>query len=136
MNRPAALPTRDEVHHAITAITESLGKPPSTLALAKHLGLANTTFRRQFPDIAADLNRIRSAEPGPENVQHSSPYQELKQHNAKLRRDIEELTMHLELAAANIQRLTLENHRLLRERDEATRVTPITRARQRRTPGS
>ena len=39
--------------------------------------------------------------------------------------------MHLELAVANIQRLTLENHRLRRERDEATRVTPITRARQR-----
>ena len=55
MTRRAALPTPDEVHDAITAITEALGKPPSTLALAKHLGLANTTFRRQFPDIAADL---------------------------------------------------------------------------------
>lgn len=134
MTRRAALPTPDEVHDAITAITESLGKPPSTLALAKHLGLANTTFRRQFPDIAADLSRTRSTELGHEDVQHSSPYQVLKQHNAKLRHDIEELTMHLELAVANIQRLTLENHRLRRERDEATRVTPISRARQRRTP--
>ena len=104
------------------------------LQIAKHLGLANTTFRRQFPDIAADLSRIRSTEPDHEGDQHSSPYQELKQHNAKLRRDIEELTTHLELAVANIQRLTLENHRLRRERDEATRVTPITRARQRRAP--
>jgi len=134
VTRRAALPTPEEVHDAITAITEALGKPPSTLALAKHLGLANTTFRRQFPDIAADLNRIRSTEPGHEDFQDSSPYRELKQHNAKLRRDIEELTTHLELAVANIQRLTLENHRLRRERDEATRVTPITRARQRRTP--
>jgi hypothetical protein len=134
VTRRAALPTSDEVHDAITAITETVGKPPSILALAKHLGLANTTFRRQFPDIAADLSRIRSTEPGHENAQHSSPYQELKQHNGKLRRDIEELTMHLELAVANIQRLTLENHRLRRERDEATHVTPITRARQRRTP--
>ena len=133
MNRRAALPTPDEVHDAITALTEALGKPPSALALAKHLGLANTTFRRQFPDIAADLRRIRSTEPGREGAQDSSPYQELKQHNAKLR-DIEELTVHLELAVANIQRLSLENHRLRRERDEATHVTPIIRARQRRTP--
>jgi len=134
MNRRAALPTPDEVHDAITALTEALGKPASALALAKHLGLANTTFRRQFPDIAADLRRIRSTEPGREGAQDSSPYQELKQHNAKLRRDIEELTAHLELAVANIQRLSLENHRLRRERDEATHVTPIIRARQRRTP--
>jgi hypothetical protein len=134
MNRRAALPTPDEVHDAITALTEAHGKPPRTLALAKHLGLANTTFRRQFPDIAAGLRRIRSTEPGREGAQDSSPYQELKQHNAKLRRDIEELAVHLELAVANIQRLSLENHRLRRERDEATHVTPISRARQRRTP--
>lgn len=134
MTRRAALPTRDEVHDAITAITATLGKPPSTLALARHLGLANTTFRRQFPDIAAELNRIRSTESGNEDAHGSSPYQELKHHNTKLRRDIDELTTHLELAVANIQRLTLENHRLRRERDEATHVTPITQARQRRTP--
>jgi hypothetical protein len=134
LNRRAGLPTPDEVHDAIAAMTESLGKPPSTLALAKHFGLANTTFRRQFPDIAADLNNIRSTQAGREDVQHSSPYRELKQHNAKLRRDVQDLTLQLELAVANIQRLTLENHRLRRERDEATRVTPISRARQRRAP--
>lgn len=134
MTRRAALPTPDEVHHAITALTETLGKPPSTLALAKHFGLANTTFRRQFPDVAADLSRFRSTEPDHQDAQDPSPYQDLKRHNAKLRHDIAELTMHLELAVANIQRLTLENHRLRRERDEATGVTPITRARQRRTP--
>ena len=72
MNRRAALPTPDEVHDAITALTEALGKPASALALAKHLGLANTTFRRQFPDIAADLNRIRSTRPSHEDRQDSS----------------------------------------------------------------
>ena len=127
-------PSLDEVHHAISAITEATGKAPSTLAVANQLGLANTTFRRQFPDIAATLTRNRSAQRGSQSAPQSAPYETLKQHNAKLRREIAELTEQLDLAIANIQRLTLENHRLRQERDEASRVTPITEARRRRSP--
>ncbi|MEE6168584.1 MULTISPECIES: hypothetical protein [unclassified Mycolicibacterium] len=128
----ASQPSLDEVHHAIAAITEATGKAPSALAVAKQLGLANTTFRRQFPDITATLTRNRSTERRAQDAPQSAPYEKLKQHNAKLRREIAELTEHLDLAIANIQRLTLENHRLRRERDEASRVTPITEARRRR----
>lgn len=128
------LPTHDEVQEAITALTQATGKPPSTLALAKHLVIPNTTFRRQFPHITAGLNNARLTELAPQDDQHSSPYKQLQKQNAQLRRELEELHTHLRIAAANIQRLTLENHRLRRERDEASRVTPITRARQQRQP--
>ena len=134
MRPRSPLPTHDEVQEAITALTQATGKPPSTLALAKHLGIANTTFRRQFPDITTDLSRAPSSELAPQDDQRPSPYKQLQKKNAQLRRDIEELNTHLRLAAANIQRLTLENHRLRRERDEASRVTSITRARQQGKP--
>jgi hypothetical protein len=38
-----------------------------------------------------------------------------------------ELAEHLELAVANIQRLTLENHRLRQQLETATKVTHIDR---------
>ena len=94
MNRRAALPTPDEVHDAITALTEALRKPPSALALAKHLGLANTTFRRHFPDIAADsqthrINRTVSrgrprliAVPGAQTAQRQAPPRHRGTHRA------------------------------------------------------
>lgn len=132
MTARSASPTNDEVRHAIATLTDTTGKPPSVLALAKYCGIANTTFRRQYPQITAELKSDCSTEPGRQDDQHSSPYQELKNRNAKLRREVENLHANLELAAANIQRLTLEVHRLRQERDEASRVTSITRARQQR----
>ncbi|MET9500016.1 hypothetical protein [Streptomyces sp. NPDC006552] len=33
---------------------------PSVLALARQLGLSNTTFRRRFPGIAQELGTLRS----------------------------------------------------------------------------
>lgn len=77
------------------------------------------------PDIAATLTRNRSIDRQHQGAPHSAPYENLKQQNAKLRRDIAELTEHLALAVAIIQRLTLENHRLRQERDEASPVSSI-----------
>jgi hypothetical protein len=130
MTSRAALPTDAEVQEAIIALTEETGKP-STLAVATKLGIANTTFRRQFPSITADLGRNRRSDGTLEDDQPSSPFHELKKQNTQLRREIENLKANLELAVANIQRLTLDKHRLQQERDEAARVTPISRARQR-----
>lgn len=127
-------PTETEVQEAIASLTEATGKPPSTLAVATKLGIANTTFRRQFPSITAELGRIRRSDNAPADVQPSSAFHELQKRNAQLRRDLEDLNVNLELAVANIQRLTLENNRLRQERDEASRVTPISRSRQHRKP--
>ncbi len=130
---PRSAPLTDaEVQQAIAELTETTGKAPSALALARHLGIANTTFRRQFPALATDLSQARRNEVSSGEGRSPTRFEELKEQNSRLRRDNEELSTHLELAVANIQRLTLENHRLQRERDEAAGVTSITKARQKR----
>ncbi|MCI2421380.1 hypothetical protein MOQ72_28475 [Saccharopolyspora sp. K220] len=47
--------------------------------------------------------------------------------NDKLRRDNHELREHLDLAAANIQRLTLDNYRPRQQLEAATKVIRIDR---------
>ncbi|MFJ2377141.1 hypothetical protein ACIOZL_31090 [Streptomyces sp. NPDC087769] len=55
------LPSRADVSAAVDALTAETGRAPSVLALATRLGLANTTFRRNFPTICAELTRSRPA---------------------------------------------------------------------------
>lgn len=63
MTRRANLPTVEDVQLAIKELAEATGKPPTVLALASRFGLANTTFRRNFPDITAGLAHQQSAWP-------------------------------------------------------------------------
>ena len=55
MTRRTDLPTVEDVQLAIKELGETIGKPPTVLAVARRLGLANTTFRRNFPDLTANL---------------------------------------------------------------------------------
>ena len=122
MSRRTDLPSVEDVQIAVKQLGEATGKPPTVLALARHLGLANTTFRRNFPHIATELHQ-QSQNPSPEEPTGISRFDQLKRQNDQLRRDNHELTEHLELALANIQRLTLENHQL-RQHLEATTKSP------------
>lgn len=129
MNTPATLPSMSQVHAArdqVLAHAQSHGQRPSVLSVARQLGLSNTTFRRHFPDIAAEIGNARRA--AGEHTTDSSqptPHDRLVARNTKLRRDNRQLREHLELAVANIQRLTVENHRFRRELEAATKITPL-----------
>jgi hypothetical protein len=125
VTRRAALPSLVEVRTAITELTEAAGKPPTILALARHLGLANTTFRRNFPDTAAELSDQRSRLAPPESPDGMSRHDKLQRDNDKLRRDTHELTAHLELAIASIQRLALDNEQLRRTLEATGKITRI-----------
>lgn len=67
MNRRSDLPTATEVEAAIGHLTETTGKAPTILALAKHLGLPNITVRTNFPELVA--SRCSVTEP----VRHRHP---------------------------------------------------------------
>lgn len=126
MTRRTGLPSVEDVQLAVTELTEVTGKSPTVLALASRFGLANTTFRRNFPDIAAGLAHQRAAGPASADAAISR-FDQLKADNDKLRRDNHELAEHLDLAVANIQRLALESHRLRQQLETATKVTHIDR---------
>jgi hypothetical protein len=130
VTRRTGLPSHDDVQLAIKQLTETTGKPPAVLALARHLGLANTTFRRHFPDITTELTQQRSPAPAGSDPVAASRFEKIQRENTELRRARRELAEHLELAIANIQRLTLDNHHLRQQLHAATKITHInTRSR-------
>jgi AraC-like DNA-binding protein len=125
VTRRTVLPSQDDVQLAIKRLTETTGKPPTVLALARHLGLANTTFRRHFPDITTELTQQRSPAPADSDPVAASRFEKIQRENTELRRARRELAEHLELAIANIQRLTLDNHHLRQQLHAATKITHI-----------
>lgn len=123
MSRAADIPAEHGVDLALErylAGCRDNGRRPSVLALAAELGMSNTTFRRHFPRHAQEISQARSRpeHPGKSDTQ-PSPYDVLSARNARLRRANRTLTGNLKLAAAQIQRLGIENA-LLREALEAS----------------
>ena len=104
------------------------GRRPSVLALASQLGLSNTTFRRHFPDLVAEVSALRSG-PAPTANGTPTPTEQLLARNAKLRRANRDLAENLKFAAAHIQRLAIDNARLREALEADSNVTRIDRAR-------
>lgn len=135
MSRHTAVPSEAHVRkvlHELQDRAEQNGTRPSVLGLARHFGLSNTTFRRHFPGVARDISAARTAPPSEGQPHGASRYDRLVERNAKLRRANRDLSAHIKLAAAHIQRLALENARLTRQLEAASQVTRIdTRSKHR-----
>lgn len=120
------MPSDHDVRAMLTLLradTGRNGREPSVLALAHRLGLANTTFRRNYPGIVAELTRQAATRQLPESA--VSRYEQLQQTGTQLRSDNQRLRDHLDLAAAVIQRLTLENQRLRHQLENEAKVARI-----------
>jgi AcrR family transcriptional regulator len=127
-------PSPEQARHArdhVLAQAAAAGRRPSVLAVARQLGLSNTTFRRHFPDIAEEVGDTRRTPPaGPADAGGPSAHDKLVARNAKLRRDNRQLREHLDLAIANIQRLTLQNHRQQQALESHAKITQIDKRTQ------
>ncbi|MFD3458264.1 hypothetical protein ACFWVM_00975 [Nocardia fluminea] len=134
MNRRPDLPDAATVDAAIDHIIDRTGKPPTTLALANHLGVPNTTFRRNFPNVTDRLHQQR-ARSQRESTRNASRFEQIVGENTALRSANQSLVENLELAAAIIQRLSMENRRLRAELEAAHSLSRIgTGARPRPRP--
>lgn len=131
MSRPVDIPAEAIARRVMDQYTTEChdnGTRPSVLALAAKLGLSNTTFRRHFPDLAEALSALRSRLGSPDAAQtRPSPYEILAARNAKLRRANRTLTENLRFAAAQIQRLALDNTRLHDALEASSNITRIDR---------
>ncbi|TQC51005.1 hypothetical protein EEB14_01310 [Rhodococcus sp. WS4] len=107
----------------LTVACEERGKHPSVLELARILGLPNSTFRRRYPDIAQKIADRRTA-PIVKAARQTEEVR-LAARNAKLKRENHQLKQQLQLAVAQIQRLSLHNAQLLEETQSAANVTHI-----------
>jgi hypothetical protein len=136
VSRAADIPAGHTVDSALERyLTECRdnGRRPSVLALAAKLGMSNTTFRRHFPGQVRKISGLRrDSEPDSRITAGTgpSPYEQLIARNAKLRRANRILTQNLRLAAAQVQRLSLDNARLREELQSTASVTSIDQARR------
>ncbi|GAA3777746.1 hypothetical protein GCM10022225_76970 [Plantactinospora mayteni] len=128
MTQPPPL-TDTDVRAALDAMhreTATTGRRPSVLGLAQRLGLPNTTLRRRFPEICAELTPGHTT-PAASPATDVATIRNLRRDNARLRRDNHNLTANLEVAIANIQQLTLEVHQLREALEHARNVTRLPR---------
>lgn len=88
--------------------------------MAKQLGLSNATFWRHFPDQAAAIGEQRRRQHATDTA--PTAYEKLRAEIAAVRRNNQELTEQLATAVAQIQRLSVQNHRLQQELEAASGV--------------
>ena len=127
MTRRVPLPSESGVRTALAELRKSNEAGIVTARdLARQLGLANSTFWRHFPEIAqevADENRVvfRAAQATPANAPRASdPDGALRKENATLRDQIE-------LAVAQIQRLTIDNQALRDQLEAQANIVKLPR---------
>ncbi|MFG3370318.1 hypothetical protein ACIPWY_39540 [Streptomyces sp. NPDC090032] len=105
---PAPPVGRADVQPAIDTLTAESGRTPSVLLLATRLGPVGTAFRRNFPDVCAELS---IAAPTGSAVGADACSRQ-KTDNARLQRDKRDLAAQLKVAIAVIQRLSADNETL------------------------
>jgi len=131
VTRPADIPADARVRRVLDQYLSEChdnGKRPSVLALAIMLGMTNTTFRRHFPQQAKEISGARSTpRPRPGAKTQPSSHDVLAARNARLRRANHRLTGNLRLAAAQVQRLGMENARLREALEASSDITHIDR---------
>lgn len=120
MTRNSDQPDAATVDAAIEHLQRATGRSPSVLTVARHLGLANTTFRRRFPDI---VDQLRGSIPIA-NAPGAAPRQ-VYSDVVRLRQRNRDLTDRLELAESSIQRLSLDNRVLRQQLEQATAVVHL-----------
>ncbi|MGC0367085.1 transposase-like protein [Rhodococcus sp. 27YEA15] len=134
MTQPGKMPTAAAVSAELAElVAESAerGVLPSVLALARRLGIANTTLRRNFPEAVEVLTKHRQADRGtPTPAEPTSHLQNLELENRKLRTRNRELTEQIALASSQIQQLSLEAHHLRVELHQRTAITTIATPRK------
>ncbi|MFF1463391.1 hypothetical protein [Streptomyces sp. NPDC058330] len=133
MTRQLAVPSELRVRAVLEELRRQAadeGKAPSVLALARKLGLSNTTFRRHFPHIAREVTESRSSSGGSSGEERQSRLDMVVARNAKLKITNRTLKGHLKLAAAQIQRLASENAQLRQALEASAKVSHIGPARQ------
>lgn len=127
MTRRVNLPTTAEVRTALDLLQKgpaSTGRRPNVFTVARSLGLANTTFRRNFPAIVEELS-------APQTIaaimsEANEPLAgSLREVNVRLRAENRQLREQQELACAQIQRLTIDSQQLREQFERATSVARL-----------
>lgn len=118
--------TTDQINAAITELANTHGRPPAALAVARHLNIPYTTFRRRYPHILTQLDASRASTAVDRQPTRLAT---LQTENAALKEQRQSLNDHLEIAVANIRRLSIENNQLRAALEQATNIPHLPTAR-------
>lgn len=127
MTRRVPLPSEADIATAVDELSkDDSDHPPAVLAVAKRLGLSNATFWRHFPQIAQTLadtrkDALRARTRSSDRTIADVPTTEL----VRLRNDKARLEEEMRAAAAEVQRLTLENHELRTQLEQSNGLLPF-----------
>ncbi|WP_280827289.1 hypothetical protein [Mycobacterium sp. OTB74] len=122
------LPTDNAVRSALDRLqAATTSTPPTVVALAKEVGLSNSTFWRHFPDVAQRVADTRRRAPEPTATSTSAAARFDPDENRRIRAENSHLREQLAIAAAHIQYLTLENHGYREQLERASEVTRLPR---------
>jgi len=127
VSRRVELPSDNQARQAMSVLLDEAatsGHRPTVVELARRLDLTNTTFWRHYPDLAHEL-RDRARTPRTPSSPAVGRDSSLEQRNAALARDNHHLREQLDLAIANIARLTLDNDHLRRAVEAQNAITRI-----------
>ena len=139
MSRRAELPAEQHVREVLAQMRAEAaggGPTPSVLALARRLGLSNTTFWRHYRDIATEIRHMAQADTAPADGLALRPDRsaELAAENARLRLERDRLADQVEAALGHLRRLAIDNARLRADLEEARGITSLGTARASRQP--
>lgn len=126
MTKRVILPDEVALRSAIADMTTADDQPPTVVALARRLGLSNSTFWRHFPELAQEVADARRTAQGRAPAPAVADDQGAERVIARLRTENAHLASNLEAAVARIRDLTLENRAL---RDELENVTGVSKLR-------
>lgn len=128
MSRRVDLPSTEQIETAIRDLSTQVPESVLTVsALSKHLSLSKSTFWRHFPDIAQTVADNRRSALRADTKPVPTPPAREKGTDAKLREEMAILNSRVALAAAQVQRLTLENHALRRQLEAEHKIIHISR---------
>jgi AcrR family transcriptional regulator len=130
VSRRAELPAEQHVREVLAQMRAEAargGPAPSVLALARRLGLSNTTFWRHYRDIATEIRHVAQADTAPADgpALHLGRGAQLAAENARLRLERERLAGQVEAALGHLRRLAIDNARLRADLEQARGVISL-----------
>lgn len=117
------MPDVEVVRAVVAELSGEENRQISVLAVARHFGLSNTTFRRHFAGVVEEIKSVNCHEPDGRSDGTGST--KLRRDNERLRRENARLRSDVAASAAAVQRLALENHRLRSEVEALSGVVDI-----------
>lgn len=124
------LPLTDDVRAAMQvelAAAREQGRVAKVTAIERRFGIPHATFSRNYRELIDWFRAEAKPSAAETDTAHDDPTPSLREALQRLRRENRDLRDALEIYAAEIQRLTIDNETLRQSMASGSRVSPLRR---------